>query len=97
MENLIKEFHVDNAIVLIISSHSELDPETKKDRIGVILLLKSNYAWWNIESKRGHTLSFGIVAAAVDEVAAAVAEVLVLLVVVVVGSAGQRTLGSGRR
>ena len=40
-------------------------------------------------------MSFGIVAAAVDEVA--VAEVLVLLAVVVVGSAGQRTLGSGRR
>ena len=49
-----------------------------------------------ILKERGHTLSFGIVAAAVDEVAVAVAEVLVLLAVVVVGSAGQRTLGSGR-
>ena len=46
----------------------------------------------------GHTLSFGIAAAAaaVDEVAAA-AEVLVLLAAAAaVGSAGQRSLGSGR-
>ena len=43
----------------------------------------------------GHTLSFGT-AAAVDEVAAA-AEVLVLLAAAAaVGSAGQRSLGSGR-
>ena len=45
----------------------------------------------------GRTLSFGIAAAAVDEVAAA-AEVLVLLAAAAaVGSAGQRILGSGRR
>ena len=28
--NLVKEFHVDNTIILIISSHSELDPDTKR-------------------------------------------------------------------
>ena len=46
----------------------------------------------------GHTLSFGTAAAAaVDEVAAAAAEVLVLLAAAAaVGSAGQRSLGSGR-
>ena len=57
-----------------------------------------------IKSKRGSTLSFGTAAVAAVEVAAvaeelvvAVAEELVLLAAVSVGSAGQRTLGSGRQ
>ena len=28
--NLIEEFHVDNTIILIVSSHSELGPDTKR-------------------------------------------------------------------
>ena len=50
-----------------------------------------------IKSKGVHTLSFGTAAAAADEVAAAAAEGLVLLAAAVVGSAGQRSLESGRR
>ena len=55
-----------------------------------------------IKSKRGSTLSFGTavvdeVAAVAEELVVAVAEELVLLAAVSVGSAGQRTLGSGRQ
>ena len=61
-----------------------------------------------IKSKRGYTLSFGTaaadevavaveVAAVAEELVVAVAEELVLLAAVSVGSAGQRTLGSGRQ
>ena len=55
-----------------------------------------------IKSKRGYTLSFGTaaadeVAAVAEELVVAVAEELVLLAAVAVGSAGQRTLGSGRQ
>ena len=47
---------------------------------------------------RIHTLSFETAAAAADEVAAAAAEAQVLLAAAaVVDSAGQRSLGSGRR